>query len=104
MLKATTFSNEKMTEIDFFNWMDFFRGVKVTIGNGKTVWTLASGYFKGGHGAVVELKRDDPRPNGFGYFKTTVDAERVRYFDGEGYLMASGNYEISNGTIKLIGS
>ena len=104
MIKATTFSNEKMTDIEFFNFMDFFRGVNVTVGNGKTVWKLYDGYFRGGYnpGAFVELKRDDT--NGAGYKKTTVAAERVRYFDGEGYLMASGKYEISNGTIKLIGS
>ena len=72
--------NEKMNETEFHKWMSFFRGVNVTVGNGKTVWNLTGGYWNGSERkAVVFLKRDDPRRNGFGYYKTTVDAERVRY-------------------------
>ena len=50
----------------WFAWADFFRGMEMTIGRGKVVWTLTGVMMQGGDEPMALLRRWQDTPDRFG--------------------------------------
>ena len=44
--KGNDMNDRKVTCEEFQRWLKVFRGADVTVGNGKSVWTLAGGHYQ----------------------------------------------------------
>jgi len=84
MQTAATVQKSKMTQPQFFSWMEFFRGATVQIGEGKNKvkWTLITGWFDTvEQQGKVTLQRKAPIYPGSKFMHTvryTCAAERLR--------------------------